>query len=302
MKYFWSLVFIAVGVALLGSGFGWWNASTIWQLWRFWPLIIIFAGLSIITYDKNWGSLVMVAAVVISGLFIYDAVFSKSPVIVHLDNVRNSIQATSKEIGVDANKDAKSAKVKLDSAAVEINIDGATEKIMEGKLVSNVFSPVISEKNEADVQGVNLSTKSNKSSTWLWLEGIKNKLDLAFSEKLPLDLTVDSGASTLNLNLERYIISALTVDAGASAIDLRLGNMVQDGAKIVIDAGASTIKVAIPKSVGARIKLESGLTTKTMTGFAQAGSYYENEAYKTAQKKIDLEIKAGVSTIDVTQY
>jgi hypothetical protein len=302
MKYFWSLVFISIGVVLLGSGLGWWEPSIGWQLWRFWPLIIIFAGLSIITYDKSWGPLVMVAAVIVSALFIYDAVFSRNPLVVHLDSVRENVQGTKKDISVEASSGIKGARVKIDSAAVEINIDGATDKLMEGKLTSNVFSPVISNKADAGLQIVNLSTKSQKSNTWLWLEGIKNKLNLAFSDNIPLEMTVDSGASTLNLNLEKYILSALTVDAGASAIDLKLGDKIENGAKVVVDAGASTIKISLPKTIGVRVKLDSGLTTKNLNGFTQNGGYYENEAYKTAEKKIELEIKAGVSTIDVLQY
>jgi hypothetical protein len=161
---------------------------------------------------------------------------------------------------------------------------------------------VVSDKTESGMQSVNISTKSNKSNTWLWLEGIKNKLTLALTDKLPVELTVDSGASTLNLDLEQYILSALTVDAGASAIDIRLGEKVKNGAKIVVDAGASTIKISLPKGVGTRIKFDSGLTTKNLSGFTENGSYYENESYKTSEKKIEIELKAGVSTIDVVQF
>jgi hypothetical protein len=302
MKYFWSLVFISIGVVLLGSGLGYWKASIVWQLWRFWPLIIIFAGLSLITYDKKWGPLVMIAAVAISGFLIYDAVFSKNPMVIHLDSERESSQTVKKEISVDANNDAVSGRVKIDSAAVEINIGEKSEKFVSGQLSSNVFAPVVSDKTESGMQSVNISTKSNKSNTWLWLEGIKNKLTLALTDKLPVELTVDSGASTLNLDLEQYILSALTVDAGASAIDIRLGEKVKNGAKIVVDAGASTIKISLPKGVGTRIKFDSGLTTKNLSGFTENGSYYENESYKTSEKKIEIELKAGVSTIDVVQF
>lgn len=50
-KLFWGLFFIAIGVIALADNFGYANVN--WDnLWRFWPLLIIIAGLSMISVNN----------------------------------------------------------------------------------------------------------------------------------------------------------------------------------------------------------------------------------------------------------
>lgn len=302
MRYFWSAIFIVVGVVLVGASFGKWETNVLWSFWRYWPLIIIFAGLDILTYHSKWQPLIMLVALVLAGLFIYDTGIAAKSYLGHIGTVKGNGNVVTSKVRVDRNEEAKSAKIKVETGAVEFDVSGTTDHLIDGTLVSTITGMNSTDKLTGDVQEVNLSNKPGQSSAWFWLGPFKNNLNLAFSDKLPLDLTVESGASTMDLNLEQYILSALKINTGATTLNIRLGEKVVNGAKVTVEAGASTVKISVPKNVGVRLLNDSGLSTSNFQGFTKVDNAYENAAYSTAEKKIEISLKTGASTLDVVQY
>jgi hypothetical protein len=131
---------------------------------------------------------------------------------------------------------------------------------------------------------------------------MRNTLDIKLNNQLPVDLNIDSGAASLNLDLRTVMVKNLTVDAGASSIDLKLGDLV-DASMVVVKSGASSINVAIPKTVdGVRVKIDAGLSGKNVPSALKdkGDGLYETDGYAEAKKKLDLSIDAGASSIDIT--
>ncbi len=304
MRYFWGLLLVCVGSAYLSASLGYINYNQINQLWFWWPLILVFIGFDLLLKRFKYGWVGMIALTLLAGLAVYDISFAPKSYINPSNRYTNvSREVKESKLIIEKDENAKTAEIVVKTGVVEFNISGSNSNLIDGNLLSN-FAELTSKNNLLDnVQKIELSTESFMRPMMMWFGGnIKNNLTLSFNDKLPILLKIESGASKLDFDLSKYIISGVDINSGASKIDLTLGDKVIDGAKILVDSGASTINISVPKKVGVRIKSETGLVTKNYEGFTLNGDYYENEAYKSADKKIEIELRAGASTLNVSEY
>ena len=95
----------------------------------------------------------------------------------------------------------------------------------------------------------------------------------------------------------------LKVDTGASSLDLKIGDK-SSMQYITIKAGASDIDIRVPKDSGIRIRFDDGLTSKEFHDleFVHRDKIYESRDYDSRDKKIELNISSGVSSIDIYGY
>jgi hypothetical protein len=67
--------------------------------------------------------------------------------------------------------------------------------------------------------------------------------------------------------------------------------------------GASSISLEIPESAGCEIRIDGPLTRKRFTGFTREQSgLYRTGGFEGAEKKIFVDVDAGVSSIRITRY
>lgn len=297
MRYFWSFLLITLGVLIFGSSMGWWTGSFA-DLWRFWPLILIFIGLDLLTTNLRIQPLIMIVAFVLAALFVWDIAFSPKPILLEK---KNAVKTTESKISVDVPSGIKESDVKIETGAITFDISGKTSKLADGLLTTNVSQLDLSTEVSDKIAKTTISTNANFQN-WFPFVQLKNNLKLALSDKLPLNLRVNSGASTMNFNLSDYILKNLIIKSGASTIKVRIGEKTLDGSEINVDAGAATIEVNVPKNLGVKIVSDSGLTTNEFNGFTKNGDVWESEGYGTAKKKILITFKSGASTIKVNRY
>lgn len=297
MKWFWGLLLLIVGTYFLGINLSFWSAQDLVKLVQFWPLLLILYGVSLIARHWKFGWIVILAAFWAAILFVYNVSFTDYP-IVNIDEVNKESVKTSK-FSAEFPSGAKKVKMNIKSGAVNFDLKGGSSKLIEGTMESTFARAVL------DVDNINGSVettlKTEKVSAGWWRG--KNNLEMSITNKLPLSLDIDAGASDIKADLSDIILEELNVDSGASSIDLKIGDQVANDAKIDIDAGASSIDIKLPKSIGATIKTNASLSNRTFENFNQKeNNLFESENYDTASKKISIEINAGVSTIKVSSY
>jgi hypothetical protein len=114
-----------------------------------------------------------------------------------------------------------------------------------------------------------------------------------------MDLSVDMGAGSSNLQLAGLPLTRLDVilGAGISTIDLS-GDWARD-LDVTIDAGAADITVRLPREVGARVEVESGPHTIETTGLTQDGEVYTNAAYGVSEVTLQVDVEAGIGQINL---
>lgn len=119
---------------------------------------------------------------------------------------------------------------------------------------------------------------------------------------IPLQLTVESGASQLTLDLSELQLTYLKLEAGASSVTLttpaRVANALLD-----IEAGAASLNMRVPEGVAARIYLDQGVSACTIDRqrfpLLHTG-VYQSADYDQAPRRVELHIEAGISTVQIS--
>lgn len=301
MKIFWGFVLLVFGISYLGAGLGWWGYNIPNSLWQFWPLILIFWGLELLSRNTSFYIPVMIIAVILSGAFIYLTYYNNANNLNWFGTANNLTEKKS-EFSAALPKDTKEAEVNVSTGAVEFQIDGETDMLLDGELISNIAEPKLTESSSGGTSSVNLSTVNTGGNTSWWpgVKNIKNNLSLKLNKTVPLKLNVKSGASKIDFDLTHVILSSLSIDTGASSVKVKLGSGVTDGTKVVVSAGASSVEFKIPEEIGVKITTESGLSSKTFEGYTQKDGAWYSKGYDTAKKKIELDLRVGASSMKVT--
>jgi hypothetical protein len=300
MKIFWGFVLVLFGLAYLGASFNWWGYDIPNSLWQFWPLLFVFLGLDLLTRNTSFYIPVMIIALILSSGFIYISYFGQANRPGWMMN-EGEVKTRKSEVSVDLPKEAKEAEVTVETGAIEFNVSGSSEKLMEGLLESTFAEADVKESMVGSKAVVSLSTV-NTGGGRMWSPGmrhLKNNLNLKLNKKLPLNLIVESGASDINLDLTEQKISGLSINTGASSVNVAIGPEVVNGAKLNVEAGASAIDFQIPSQIGVKMKVENGLTSRNFTGYTEKDGFWYSAGYDQAKTKIELNFQVGASSLRV---
>jgi hypothetical protein len=112
-----------------------------------------------------------------------------------------------------------------------------------------------------------------------------------------MDLSVDMGAGTGDLQLAGLSLTRLDVSLGAGKYTIDLSGDWARDVNVTIDAGAADTTVRLPRGVGARVKVESGPHIIEATGLTQDGDIYTNAAYGVSDVTLQVNLQAGVGQI-----
>jgi hypothetical protein len=118
-----------------------------------------------------------------------------------------------------------------------------------------------------------------------------------------MDLSVDVGAGTSDLQLGSLSLTGLGVNLGAGESTIDLSGDWQRDLDVTINGGAGDIRVRLPGDVGARVEVDTGIGSVDASGMTKDGNVYTNTAYGTSEVTLRVDLKAGVGqiTLDVEE-
>jgi hypothetical protein len=194
--------------------------------------------------------------------------------------------------------DAKSVRVEINLGAGNLELTGGAEKLLEANFNYNVAKL----KPEVEYTNGTLVVRQPDVRGLPTLQGIadyRNEWGLHLNDEVPMDLSVDVGAGTSDLQLAGLSLTRLdiTLGAGIYTVDLS-GDWARD-LDVTIDAGAAEVRVQLPKNVGARIKVEEGPHLIEATSLARDEDGYTNAAYGKSDVTMQVDIKAGIGRINL---
>lgn len=291
MRWFWGLFFIIIGVFVLGINFDWWKAISLNDILIFWPALLILFGIAIVARNWRFGWIAVLFSFL---LFVAFLAMIASNDIKGLEG-RDVITTT---ISENITSDATAGKIDIKTGAIELNIDGETDKFIEGTAVSSFSSPDIQVKNTSGLISADIKTTQKKG--FYCCGNFKNTLDLKLNNKVPIDLKVDAGATSLDFNLEKIILNSLDINAGASSLKIKIGPTVQSDASINIKAGASSLELSIPREIGIDLTVKTGMSSKEFGDFDTIdNNHYKSRGFDSATKKISINLETGVSSLKI---
>jgi hypothetical protein len=127
----------------------------------------------------------------------------------------------------------------------------------------------------------------------VWLVG--------FTSEVPLDLSLDTGASRARLDLSTLRLRSLDLRTGASETHVRLPRAA-GLSSVRVHAGAAAVTLEVPGGVAARIRsrMAIGSTQVDQNRFPRSPNGYESPDYATAANRVDIDLEGGVGSMRVT--
>ena len=133
-----------------------------------------------------------------------------------------------------------------------------------------------------------------------WNEGQHRKWSVGLTDRVPLELDLETGACDAHLNLGPLPVTRLRLQTGASSTTVRLPERAGH-TQVRIESGAASVSLRVPEGVAARIEARGGLASIVVdtARFPRSGGVYQSPDYETASDRVDISVETGVGSVDI---
>lgn len=292
-KFFWGTIIVFAGLILLAENLGLFPREFWLQIWKLWPIILIFLGLGFI-FGKERKSVWLIV-----GIIILILIFAGGFVL--WGNVTNSRSLVKSDIKELVDGQATSAELDVNFGAANLIISETSDQNIVTGSINTIGKPEIINQVNGNKQKIIINQLKNGPNFWIPNQG-KDELDLKLTDKIPIDLFVNTGASKFDLNLENIKLTNLNINCGASSGRIKIGSETKD-INVIVKSGASNFNLIVPKNAGLNIINKSGLSGNNFNnlGLVKNGQNYKSTNFETALQKVNISFEAGVSSLNIEQ-
>jgi hypothetical protein len=194
--------------------------------------------------------------------------------------------------------DAQSVRAEINFGAGDLELSGGADKLLEADFNYNVAAL----KPEVKYTDGTLVVRQPEISGMPDLRDItdfRNEWKLRLNDKVPMDLKVDAGAGSGDLQLAGLPLTGLDITLGAGIYTVDLSGDWAGDLEVSIDTGASHLSLVLPKDVGVRIKVDPGANMIQTTGLTKDGDIYTNAAYDVAEVSMLIDLQAGIGQVNL---
>jgi len=324
-----GLTFLLIGTILLANTLEILDWSVWSNLFKFWPLLVISLGLSLIFRGKSLsfvGPLIIFLGIIVGMGASYMGIGFEGEIAREVKTLSREIVIEVEEVpeteAIPEIETAPDTETTLETEEVLVTKVLETKEYLEiekasiglnlnvGKLTLGESTPLlyecISQYRYKEFEPFEEFSRTEKEANILIYHSpvikrrisnnIKNDWQLKLNNKIIYDLSVKTGAIDIDCNLSDFKVEKLYIESGASNINLVLP---QYDSKIIIDTGVSNINITIPKNVGATVNIDSGIAIKDLDDFIKRNGTYISHNYNESEFKTEIEIDCGVSNIDI---
>ena len=309
-KVFWGILLILIGVLFLLHNLDVISIhfNTNFQFWRYWPVLLIIGGAAAI-FRGLTGKKVYWFGPSLALLFILLFVHI-GPKEAHENETffdfgdRDTKEMTKLSTNYDMDASIQKASLNIEAGMVDVVMNDSTSKLIDFEVNSTKGNAYTMTKVQAaDSVSLNVKPEEDKEDIDEPING-KTNMKIGLNTKPLWDISIETGASKANLQLQQYKVRSLRVQTGASDIEMKITDNLPVST-VSIEAGASSITIYIPKTAEAQITTDNALTSTSFEGFTtQEGEddTYVTPSYAKATKKINIHLESGAGSLKVKRY
>jgi hypothetical protein len=316
-KVIWGLILIFIGAVFLLNNFG--VINFYWgSVWRFWPIIFILIGANMLFSRLNGstGSILSVSLTLVALIFLgYQG--TREPEhrmgrswfkFDHDDWDSDSDTAGNEANGTASNTftelysgNIKRAELNIKGGATSYRLDDTTSNLFNAEVKQNHGNYTLEKTSRDSVEILNFRMR-NKKQKWNMDDMDGNEVNIELNANPVWDINVEMGAGETNFDLTQYKVSNLQLNGGAASFKVKLPVPVTT-TNVTVETGVAEVDIKVPQASACRITVESGLSSKDFSGFEkQADGSYQTSNYNTSAKKIQIQLKGGLSSFEVSRY
>jgi len=191
---------------------------------------------------------------------------------------------------------AKSAKYRFSHGAGQIEIRGGAPM---GQALAG--SSAVGMNTESRLDGDRLEVKVDAGPSFVPFIGPSEGIwRFQLTQEIPLTLSVEAGASSLNIDLKDVLATRVELKTGASSSEV---TMPAHGISLLdVEAGAASVNIRVPEGTAARIRVKEGVTSVNVdpNRFQRLDSgFYQSSDYDTAADRSEINIESGLGSVSV---
>lgn len=259
-------------------------------LWRFWPILLIVVGLSILLRRYNrWLVSVLILVLFFACL---------------------GIAICQYESSLPAGETIKSFSAPLDNlerAQIQINFTAGSLTMGSLPATSPNFVEADSGMKNGDMRTsfhrqdseATLHLRTEQTNRRFWDED-ENSWEIRLTRNIPLTIDVKSAVGNLDLDLSELKVTELQmeIDAGNYIVNMPSS---AGTTRAYIEADIANIEVTIPEGVAAKLKVDTDLSAFEVdeSRFPKKGDYYISPDFESAENRVELEIDCDIGRVQV---
>jgi hypothetical protein len=196
-----------------------------------------------------------------------------------------------------ARKDAKQADISFAFGAASLIVNGGASPDMVLEGISGTTLDLSSRYFDERV-----AVKINAGPSFIPFLGPEGgSWRFRFNNEMPLKIAVESGASSVEMDLTELKVSDLQVQTGASSYKIVLP--AHAGSTLVhVDGGAASFDIRIPEGVAGRIRIMQGASSLKIDEKrfpVTSAGYYQSADYDTAENHAEVTLNAGAGSFNI---
>ncbi len=301
-QIFWGTLLVTLGV--LGLLVNFFDLTIQWSTaWKFWPLVLVFIGLSIIIKNKSGKIIISGLAAIVLALSIFATIssglgFFKGGLNFSFDD--DPIETETSRYTEEFSGSIKNATFNFSAGAGNFRLLSATDKLIDISTESYGVDYTLTRNDFNERSDITFKMESKKFR--FGKKGSFNKVEIALNQEPVWDINFDVGAASIKVDLSDHKVKDININMGAASLNLKLGEPI-DETRLNIGAGASDIDIFIPENAACEIISDVALSSTNYQGFTKSESgKYRTPNFDDFDKRIFIRIESGVSSIDVRKY
>lgn len=314
-KVIWGLILIFIGAIFLLSNFGvidfYWGS-----VWRFWPVIFILAGANMLfsRLENNVGTYLSIGLTVLTlGFLAYQGTqpnhrsagrtwFKYD----HRDrevSKDNSNWNSSNTFTEPYTANARRAELNINGGVTSYRLDDTTSNLFDAEVEESFGSYSLEKTTRDSVEVLNFRMRDkDKKRNWNMDDIEGNEVRIKLNQNPLWDINLEVGAGESIFDLSAFKVQSLKLKGGVASYQIKLPVPVTV-MDVTADTGVAEVSIKVPKTSACRITIESGLSSRDFSGFdKQADGSYQTADYDSSAKKINIRLKGGLSSFEVSRY
>ena len=310
---FWGVILLTFGVLLALRNFDIFYFSW-YSIFRLWPLIFVFWGISILPV-KSFIKLTLIAITIFFAIIIlvrnpnpdYHWFWKWDKWDTYEYNKEYDDDDDREYDEYDWEEQHLSAAHDSGTINARLNLNAAAGKFY----IKNISSGLFEFDSEGDAGPYNVKTIRDDNTATIDINlkkryirhgNITNDVWLALNPGPVWNLNIDVGAASLEMDLSPFKTEKIDIDGGASKIELKIGDKLNN-IKVNIDAGASAIIIKIPYESACELHTSTVLSAREIDDFNKIKSgLYQTPNFSDSANQIFIDIDAAISSLKVERY